>query len=508
MFWVDTLRQAIQSVRKSSTSSSQSNPSPHVSPLFTCSYAGLTEHFSKLVKSGVITRTLLKRLLYRQFATENVKVLGVKIRRSHKVECVIFPTQLSFGVFRSSKNWIKSQTIELDSTSTSTDDHSRVIRRQKALDRCDSSCESECFEFIKCFPANPDSQDCEELTEVGECQMNVLQGLHQQSGGSSFDCPTIPITYRACEDLSALEIVDIFGDKGKSRRKSLPLFINYCERQLSSFDRSASLDLISTMKFPTKPNDPEATSGASKSFVQSSSEKSSEHLSSVCLKTTYVCALTKSLEESVQKSLRSSQPNLNLSNSGPYLRQTRGLSSYGHPSYNDVSGSPRSSDSGLADVTGTSTSLLTNHVQDCDHWNSRSDSFYDPPNKISIVQVPITPNGFESHCGSCYFNTCSGGSGHTYKNSAATSSAVCYTPSTSLSVLDNSHSSHWTQGNDVYRSGMYAHWWLKTRIPLEVLDEDSSKKLIKGKDGVPRLYYSFYSNLRKTHGLDFVRGFD
>ena len=126
--WVELLKQQIRTVHKSSVSSPSPAtspppvkphplPPPHVSLHRASPYSELTAFFADLVQRGVITRKILKCLLYAQFKEDGVgvNILGVKVRRSHKVECVIFPTRVSMGTYNVKQTWLKSCTAEEES---------------------------------------------------------------------------------------------------------------------------------------------------------------------------------------------------------------------------------------------------------------------------------------------------------------------------------------------------------------------------------------------------------
>lgn len=126
--WVEHLKQQIRTVRKSSVSSPspatspppgkpQPLPPPHVSLPPASPYSELTAFFADLVQRGVITRKVLKNLLYAQFKEDgiDVSILGVKVRRSHKVECVIFPTRVSMGTYTVKQTWLQSYVTEEES---------------------------------------------------------------------------------------------------------------------------------------------------------------------------------------------------------------------------------------------------------------------------------------------------------------------------------------------------------------------------------------------------------
>ena len=486
------MRQAIQSVRKSSTSSSQSNPPSHVSSSYTCSYAGLTGYFSRLVKCGLITRSLLKRLLYRQFAESNFNFSDVKVRRSHKVECVIFPTQLSFEIFKASRTWFKSQTIELDGTSTSTDrtERIRTYKRQNAIDMVDSSdsmnsSDTNSFEFIKNSHSQSNLRDCV-INFESECESeklkNVLGKPNLQPGNSSFDLPNVPATHRAYEDLSVLGVCET-GRKNKKRRsKSMPSLTNMRNENTffasSNFERSASLGIITVMKSFERDDSIECRKKTNSEIIRTDfmDQKSSNDLSSICFSTSYICALNASAEDNRRQSLPVENSNLN---DGCFRFSQVGLSSRYCSDF--LFASPRSSDSGLADIAGTGTLIFPNHSENCEKWRYKVDSlchssnvFYPTTesNNLDYVSDGVVTTTPTISCKNIFIEN---PSRHT------SSSNIFYDPSAvprqNEDIVNN---------GGVYRSGMYAHWWLKTRIPAEAFGDKtkSSIKSSKGKKSV------------------------
>lgn len=192
--WVELLKQQIHTVRKSSVSSLSPAtspppvkphplPPPHVSHHRASPYSELTAYFADLVQRGVITRKILKCLLYTQFKEDGVgiNILGVKVRRSHKVECVIFPTRVHMGTYTVKKTWLKSCTTEEDSeenddSSSDAATNSRLspqemessgcksgrLERQNAVDYGSddssvSSCASNPFGFVHYYSPKCDS---------------------------------------------------------------------------------------------------------------------------------------------------------------------------------------------------------------------------------------------------------------------------------------------------------------------------------------------------------------
>ncbi|KAL0274433.1 UNVERIFIED_CONTAM: hypothetical protein PYX00_006856 [Menopon gallinae] len=371
--WVDALCQAIRSIRKASVSSP--NPPPHVSSQFTCPYTELTSYFASLVKSGVITRALLKRLLYRQCGPENVNIIGVKVRRNQRVECVIFPTKISFSAFKPTRTYVKSEsTDESGSTSprtisTLSDGISHILRRQDAVD-CDTPApEENPYGYIKYFSPEPKRSSVSvRLNSVG---VNTeLSG--SQSAGSSFDVPPKPIMLRACEDLTSLVTLDqIRCDV----RGSLPAPLT-----------------------PDRHSDPLQRSASADPGILPTEERASDEVEVTRYHFTELCECCE-----------------------------------------DLSGTPRSSDSGLADITSTCTITLPDLPQP---WTGMS------------------PTASLSHnCNTEFEEQCSY---HSVRTSAPPfiTSDVIFVKDATGPVIPLP-----TEPAVVYRSGMYAHWWMKTHIP-------------------------------------------
>lgn len=141
--WVDLIRGQIRSVRISSPASSIRPPPtpPHnsVSGRRGTPYSRLAAYFARLVKRGVITRKLLKRLLYSEFSAVNTDYVRrrKKDRRSHRVECVIYPQEA-----------VRTYISETETESES--DYSGRQSEEKSESRSDSQSEtSSCLAYVK-----------------------------------------------------------------------------------------------------------------------------------------------------------------------------------------------------------------------------------------------------------------------------------------------------------------------------------------------------------------------
>lgn len=139
--WVDLIRGQIRSVRISSPASSIRPPPtpPHnsVSGRRGTPYSRLAAYFARLVKRGVITRQLLKRLLYSEFSGVNTAYVRRRRRdrRSHRVECVIYPQEA-----------VRTYISETESES----DYSGRQSEEKSESRSDSQSEtSSCLAYVK-----------------------------------------------------------------------------------------------------------------------------------------------------------------------------------------------------------------------------------------------------------------------------------------------------------------------------------------------------------------------
>lgn len=203
--WVDCLKQQIRTVRKSSVSSPppispppskpQPLPPPHVSY---APYTELSAYFAELVKRGVITRIILKSLLYPQFKENTViNILGVKIRHKHKVECVIFPQQMSLETFTAAHTFIASTDSDCSSScsesrcSNSVDIIENKLGRQNAIE-----IKSDDESSLYCVPSNPfgfinyydpsskescDESSFQENIVLGVMKSDISQPLHTGS---------------------------------------------------------------------------------------------------------------------------------------------------------------------------------------------------------------------------------------------------------------------------------------------------------------------------------------
>ena len=296
--WVEMLKQQIRVVRKSSVSSPspatspppgkpQPMPPPHVSLPSASVYSELTAFFADLVQRGIITRKLLKRLLYPQFkdGATNISILGVKVRRNHKVECVIFPTHVSMGTYTAKQTWLRStmsdtEEEETDSetateNSSSLDDDKTLERRSGQLERQDavdygtdedvgsvSSCASNPFGFIHYYGSKCDGSvrsiegfvdgRYAGLTEVGS-ESKKKCDPHQKSTDSTFSS-TISISCKQKDGrppclLNAQQSSESSFERTSAHR-SFPCAV--CE-DLSQLDEMDSVEPTTSKGLPVCP---------------------------------------------------------------------------------------------------------------------------------------------------------------------------------------------------------------------------------------------------------------
>lgn len=139
--WVDMIRQQIRNVRVSSPPPIvRPTPPPHNSVSHKGTpYSRLAAYFARLVRKGIITRKLLKRLLYSEF--NSVKTDLVRRRRrnrkSHRVECYIYPQEPVH-------TWI-SETDSSDDESSDSENQSE----SGATSSCERSEASSCLGYVK-----------------------------------------------------------------------------------------------------------------------------------------------------------------------------------------------------------------------------------------------------------------------------------------------------------------------------------------------------------------------
>lgn len=355
-----------------------------------CSYAELTAFFAGHVHRGVITRTLLKRLLYRQCASD-VPLLCVRVRRSHRVECVLFPTKLSFSAVER----VRTSMEESSPRSFST------LYRQDAVDRysSDGSCASNPFGYIQYFA--PEEQEESSLKKPTFLEMSDLK-----SEGSSFDVPQQPETQRACEDLSALGHSQdvLWTDRYPSVRKTLP-----CSIPLSDFkgnERSASLQ----PRLCVEPSGRQVTVVS----VRTGSRESAQSETS----RTFFSHLVHAVPCEVD--------------------------------YADAT-SPRSSDSGLADVARTVSECDCTAFSSCCTPRTSAQPAV-PAETVPSMQLSFTSTHLHNHS-------------ITEPSTAASFSSQRSGGSCTVVSTVHSSTSNGTSPPGIYRSGMYAHWWAKARIP-------------------------------------------
>lgn len=207
--WVEILQKQIRGVRSQSASSTPT----HVSE---APYAtGLARYFAKLVRDGVLTRGVLKRLLYPELidAAKVIRVLGIRIRRSHRVECVIFPEP-------------KDATYSFVPSTPDSSPSRSLLTRQNAQDESDSdegSCDTDPLGYIRYYSPSEDNckvaqcvslnfENCVELpktqsycsTQYIECTNTLEKPVESVSAQSSFDAPSKE-NAGACWDLSRLD---------------------------------------------------------------------------------------------------------------------------------------------------------------------------------------------------------------------------------------------------------------------------------------------------------------
>lgn len=137
--WVDKIRQQIRNVRVSSPPPiARPLPPPHNSvSLKGTPYSRLATYFARLVRKGVITRKLLKHLLYSEFS--GVKTDLVRRRRrnrkSYRVECYIHPQQ---------------PVCTFISETDSSDNESSISESRCCSDSVSSASEaSSCLDYVK-----------------------------------------------------------------------------------------------------------------------------------------------------------------------------------------------------------------------------------------------------------------------------------------------------------------------------------------------------------------------
>ncbi|KAK3913655.1 Rho guanine nucleotide exchange factor 7 [Frankliniella fusca] len=457
--WVDTLRQQIRCVLHKSSSPKSPLPPPHVSGLNlppASPYARLTEYFANLVKAGIITRPLLKRLLYRQFSKdyENVGIVGVKIRHNHKVECVIFPQPVGLA------QWQKASLVNLSSDS-SEEETLRVLERQDAIDMSDSSTGSTSSSPFSLMCYMPSSREVPNqgsgLLAPGKV---TLEYTTSKSGESSFETQPghQPFPSTVCQDLSHLSEEE-FSCRAESRfslppsfdpsraQPSLPIHTWHSTstiilpRETLQRTHSSTLELApSALPLAEITFDPVVTSDNNCSESTSEIYRTESHIPN-CLfcgseptsASERASTRTDKHQEVASPSYVNELPNCVPVNETCACCAARPLS-------------PRSSDSGLADITSPD---ITNSNLRPDEWLRLESSPGPATNQLS--DCDLTSLGSYS----------------------VPSNTVHHLDSNEVLWKPQDHKSRL-----VYRSGMYAHWGLKMRIPATSLETANQHQLI------------------------------
>lgn len=456
--WIDTLRQQIRAVLHKSSSPKSPLPPPHVSgkDLPPASpYARLTEYFANLVHAGIITRPLLKKLLYRQFSKdyENVGILGVKVRRNHKVECVIFPQPMGLA------QWQKASIVHLPSDSSEEALGSgHILERQDAFEISDSSSiastSSSPFSLICYMPSNGKTPGYDTLSPPNKM---MLEFANSKSGESSFEIPPghQPFPPTVCQDLSHIS-EDEVTCRGESRFSlppsldpikplpSLPIHtwhststVIFPQEKLQR-THSSTLELTaSALSLAEITFDPVILPFETNRTEDSSAALEMQPDIPHCL----FCSTEKS-KESQRMSSKS--------------RRCKSVASVSYVSSVESCEccparplSPRSSDSGLADITSPD---LMNSTSRRGEW----------------LHMRSSQVAAEDHLPDCDV-ACS--------RSYASPSGSAPPTSAQHSLSDQAHwNPHDHKSRLVYRSGMYAHWGLKMHIPATSLQTVQSNK--------------------------------
>lgn len=280
--WVEHLKQQIRTVRKSSVSSPspatspppgkpQPLPPPHVSLPPASPYSELTAFFADLVQRGVITRKVLKRLLYAQFKEDGigVNILGVKVRHSHKVECVIFPTRVSMGTYTVKKTWLKSCVSEEDSDDTCGSSSDTATDSTLSLQETKSSyCKSGHLERQNAIDYSSDDK-----SSVSSCASSPFGFIHYYSP----KCADSVAGIEGFVDGGNSGITEVGSESYNTKRSEIP--VNCVTLQQKSGDKKFS----STLSFICKQKDSRAPSLLTpQQSSESSFERTSAHRSFPC----------------------------------------------------------------------------------------------------------------------------------------------------------------------------------------------------------------------------------
>ncbi|XP_044267611.1 uncharacterized protein LOC123013250 isoform X2 [Tribolium madens] len=461
-------------------------------------FASLTKYFSKCIKDKLITRKLLKQLLYPEYLNR-MNLAMVRIRH-HKSECVI--------IAKSAQCRISVINCDSDSDEES-DSNETLIKRQNAIIQSDSSGSSSSnpFGYIRYY--NPQTNEIatkyESFIDYGDVKMaeepkSVITSakfelIKQASENSEASSGIVPKPFGACEDLVNLD-GSISRDTLDVPKRYVPLVRQSCPTKLVGNKFSSSslttiyipgwsnsdTNINRRINYDLEENDSSTTTHSSslelplntvplpdkivaELLYNFDSEESDPPSTQTVIKPPTMFANEFQKPFSITRRRSSIQINPQDLKQGPVRRCVSSKYLRMSPSY--CRGcvechSPRSSDSGMA---GSCT------------LNS--------PNSVQESNRGITLSEFEAQCpctspfGSTPRTSEPSVSGNSLRTSV-TSLDMCPWPkmhskeegpikSRSMGCVLDEGEEEGEEEVPIYKSGLYAHWWLKAKIPASVL---------------------------------------
>ncbi|KYB27460.1 Rho guanine nucleotide exchange factor 7-like Protein [Tribolium castaneum] len=448
-------------------------------------YASLTKYFSKCIKDKQITRKLLKQLLYPEYLNR-MNLATVRIRH-HKTECVIITKSVQCRI----------SVINCDSDSDSDSDIT-LIKRQNAIVESGSSGSSSSnpFGYIRYY--NPQTNEIatkyESFVDYGDVQTEPkIELIKQASENSEASSGIVPKAFGACEDLVNLD-GSISRDTLDVPKRYVPLERQSCPTKLVGNKFSSSS--LTTIYIPGWSNSDTNITRRINYDLEENDDSTTTHSSSLELPLNTVPLPDKVVAELLynfdsdesdppsaqtvikpptmfanqfQKPFsitrRRSSIQINPQDLKPVRRCVSSKYLRMSPSYCrgcTECHSPRSSDSGMA---GSCTLNSPNSVQESNRGITLSEFEAQCPCTSPFGSTPRTSepsvSGNSLRTSVTSFDMCPWPKMHSKEEGPIKSKSMgC--------VLDEGVE----QGEEevpIYKSGLYAHWWLKAKIPASVL---------------------------------------
>lgn len=410
-------------------------PPPHA--VSSIPYIHLTMYFARLVRKKIITRKILKKLLYKEYINR-YNTEHVPRRRVHRSEYIIYPEKASI-------TWISS------SSSSSVTENRCINERQISSNK---SNDDERMSMTDDDEMTNGSKRCSSFHYISKPVFRTTLKVIGNNCDINYNAELKCSPNLVCEDLSKIDDnVEVYYELSNRQnfqhesRQSEPLHAsnesNYDLHSVGFKSFSVGCDSFPVLE-PPSIDDDLSNSVSDKSNVSdfNVSQYPKKYYSSYCIGSPVISSNEKLNKLNNTPFSNNDRNNCEKKKGVPASSLLQTLSSKEnerclsdcHRFNNTCKLSVRSSDSGLADITS---SLINTSTRG--QLNIESDS----------------SSNFEGHC------VCTSPFETTPHTSASEEKVYIteYKVETAAPDLEPA----------TFKSGMYAHWWLKTKIPAHVL---------------------------------------